>query len=98
MHTPQSVSGKRHQLLCKYGVLAGLYPTKTVERASPVLELDEDLQEIIASEATITLASAARQALTLRISVSCTVFDGVTGHDRKERNIYIKRNTSPIPI
>ena len=28
----------RHQLLSKYGILIGLYPTKALQRASPMLE------------------------------------------------------------
>ena len=79
----------RHQLLSQYGILIGLYPTKALQRASPMLEHEfpplnmEDIEH----QKTITLANAARQASTsVRISVSCTCKLRCTGRCRCIKN------------
>ena len=65
----------RHQLLSKYGILIYLYPTKALQRASPMVEHEFPLlnAEDIERQEKITLANAARQAsASVRISVSST--------------------------
>ena len=75
----------RHQLLSQYGILIGLYPTKALQRASPMLEHEFPIfsAENIEHQTTITLANAARQASTsVRVSVSCTCKLRCTGRCR----------------
>ena len=61
---------ERHQLLCQYGVLNLLYPTKDLQPASNLLGLNFPTLPT----SSITLAHAARQAsITTRvIHISCT--------------------------
>ena len=78
---------ERHQLICQFEILKGLYPTKSLQQASEMLDLDEDIP--MAPEPKLLYNNNLGKCCSkgFNISVSCTCKDKCTGKCRCINNL-----------